>query len=551
MDNFTIVAALNIVLGINIIFTFIISRNAADYGLKEWRYSSILLFAGFFLLMMQKHISLFASVCLANYLIIIGLYYQTAAAVHFETLSRKSEIAKIIVMSVLFWGLFLFFTYYTFNTHIRIIIMSAFLVYVYVSGAAEIHNHKKISEENTIFTIELYYLFIFSAVFYTFRTVLTLLGLSSVSSIFDRDIYTTISLLYPVIYVFIYFLGMSNGSLRQKNSVIIKEKEKFSCLFDFLNDTAKHLEINELYKSIEDVLKKSLGVRTAVIYLIDEGGETLSISYSLDEIDLPLDDVKTIKIGEGAAGRAVAEDRIVEIEMDKYPIRSIAEQSMAKGVSHFVSVPLKTAEGIIGAITAVYSAKRKNIVLDKDFFTYLGDQIGLVLNNAFLYKKIREFADTDPLTGLLNRRKMLEFFEHEMKRVKRSGRVFSVAMADIDYFKKINDKYGHNCGDEVLKQAASVFRKICRETDHICRWGGEEFLILFIDADLSSAASVSERIRKAFENRKLSCIESEIITISIGVAEYKAALSAEKIIKRADNALYSAKINGRNRVETA
>ena len=181
---------------------------------------------------------------------------------------------------------------------------------------------------------------------------------------------------------------------------------------------------------------------------------------------------------------------------------------------------------------------------------FMGEQIGLVLHNAFLYEKVSLLANTDSLTGLLNRRKMLEIFNQEIHRTERSGRTFSLAMADLDFFKNVNDTYGHECGDEVLKNTAALLKEECRDTDFICRWGGEEFLLLFIETDLSGAVSICERIRHNIRQKESGCLKDGSLTLSLGVTAYDPSHTVEQMVDLADRALYKAKRNGRNRIET-
>ena len=549
MDNFTLIAALNIVLAINIIFTIIMRRNRGEYGLKEWRISTLFLFSGFILLLMQNVLNQLISYCIANYLILLGFYYQVSAAVIFEYRIKKINRLFLPLISLIFWGLFIYYTFVQFNTPIRIIVISALFVFIYIYGSI-LTGKLFLKGNKSLHTLELLLLFIFSALFYSLRIAVTADGMGAVRSIYDRNLPTTLTFTYVIIFNLIYHYGMLNAFLRKRNNLIISEKNKLNHLFDFLNDTAKHLDIEELFKSIEDVLRKSLGVNAAAIFLSDnEKTETLKVAYGFNDLDLPQDLVVEVKKGEGAAGRAFEFDEVVEIDIDSYPDRKIADSYKSKGVTSLLSSPLKTSEGIIGAFTVVNTGHLKKDIIDRSFLYYLGEQIGLVLYNAFLFEKVTQLANVDPLTGLFNRRKMLELFELEIKRSRRSRKPFTIAMADIDNFKSVNDIYGHECGDEVLKSISEILRKECRESDYICRWGGEEFLLLFIDTNLSTAKDVADRILLVFENKKNICMNNFTTTLSMGITEFSADLSIEQILKNADDALYKAKKNGKNRVE--
>ncbi len=548
MDNFTLLAILNIILLINVFFTFFIYRNTGEAGLTEWRISSVFVFTGFFLLQMQRALSPFIAVLIANYFILLGFYYQISATIMFEIGSKKYSRFILPFVSIAYWTLFIYYTYIQFNTPVRIIIISVLFAFLYLYPVLLIGKRFQAKTQPLLYTRELFLLFVFSVFFYAVRVVFTVTGLGAVKSLYDRNLPTTVTFIYIIIYNLIYYMGIFNAFLRYKNNLIIREKEKLGYLFDFLNDTAKHLNLEDLYNSIGEVLRKLLGVDTAAIYLADEDKKILTMAYGFNELDLPLDMVKTVKIGEGAAGRAFEQDRVVEVDIESYSDRAVAEKYKGKGVTTLLSSPIKTSEGVIGAVTAVYSTKTGSEIFDSSFFYYLGEQIGLVIHNAILYEKVNQLANTDPLTGLVNRRKMSELFGQEIKRARRTGKSFTIAMIDIDNFKKVNDTYGHECGDNVLKAVADLFLSECREYDYICRWGGEEFLLLFIDTDLTTAATIAERIRSLFGHKENICMDRCSSTLSVGITEFKPDLTMKQLIDLADDALYSAKKNGRNRV---
>jgi diguanylate cyclase (GGDEF)-like protein len=161
-------------------------------------------------------------------------------------------------------------------------------------------------------------------------------------------------------------------------------------------------------------------------------------------------------------------------------------------------------------------------------------------------------AKSDPLTGLLNRRAMLEHLEYEARRYDRNRTPFVVLLGDIDKFKDINDSYGHDVGDYVLRCVAGILRDSIRTQDLLARWGGEEFLILLPDTDLKGGLVVAEKLRSRLAN-EMHCIEGDKLklTLSIGVADYSAGQTLNECIKAADMSLYDAKRRGRNRVEAA
>lgn len=157
--------------------------------------------------------------------------------------------------------------------------------------------------------------------------------------------------------------------------------------------------------------------------------------------------------------------------------------------------------------------------------------------------ELNQMASVDTLTGLLNRRSMSKFLARAME----SGNTFSVIMCDIDDFKRINDTYGHECGDIVLKEISNTIRDSLRDVDFVCRWGGEEILILASKTPIAGAVLVAERIRHKIEQL---CIEyggsSVKCTITLGAAEYSGEKKIEDLLNIADGRLYKGKKNGKN-----
>jgi diguanylate cyclase (GGDEF)-like protein len=156
-------------------------------------------------------------------------------------------------------------------------------------------------------------------------------------------------------------------------------------------------------------------------------------------------------------------------------------------------------------------------------------------------------ARIDSLTGVLSRRSILEALDAELERAKRYGREFSCIMLDLDHFKTFNDTYGHQFGDKVLHRIAGVILEHCRTSDHLGRYGGEEFLIVLPETSLDAAISLAERIRLAVASTPLG-ESGERVTLSLGVAAWRhGECSASRLISEADLALLKAKAAGRNR----
>jgi len=164
---------------------------------------------------------------------------------------------------------------------------------------------------------------------------------------------------------------------------------------------------------------------------------------------------------------------------------------------------------------------------------------------------IEELATHDPLTGAYNRRHLSNMLLQEKMRCDRSGETFCIALLDLDFFKNINDTFGHQAGDEVLKACAECANQAIRPIDCLGRYGGEEFEVLLTQADLEGARIVAERIRNAVSELEFPHISPDLrVTVSIGLAQYRPKENIDEAEKRADAALYRAKAAGRNRIET-
>ncbi|HCE09064.1 MAG TPA: GGDEF domain-containing protein [Oxalobacteraceae bacterium] len=159
----------------------------------------------------------------------------------------------------------------------------------------------------------------------------------------------------------------------------------------------------------------------------------------------------------------------------------------------------------------------------------------------------QELAIRDELTGVFNRRYLMEIISREKQRSDRTGRVFSICIVDVDFFKKVNDTYGHLAGDEVLRTIARTASDAMRQTDYFGRYGGEEFALVLTDTMVEGALITAERVRLRIENLSFPEINADLkVTVSIGIADSRRNEDTSATFRHADQALYHAKENGRN-----
>ena len=220
-----------------------------------------------------------------------------------------------------------------------------------------------------------------------------------------------------------------------------------------------------------------------------------------------------------------------------------------KETKSIISIPLNIMDEEFG-IFAVFSSREDLAESEEDFLLMYARQIELAITIANLFERVKEQAVTDGLTGLYNRRYFEEYLQKEVVRAKRINQPFSVIGLDLDFLKKINDTYGHSCGDTAIKTIAQILKKNARSIDTAARMGGEEFNIILPGVTSEGAMIAAERIRKTIENTEIDTIGH--ITASIGVATFlEHSDNVEDIMELTDQAMYISKQNGRNQVTLA
>lgn len=238
------------------------------------------------------------------------------------------------------------------------------------------------------------------------------------------------------------------------------------------------------------------------------------------------------------------------------------------GVLVYSLVAFGVASGVVAArdepdyptvVAAAYAGMVVVVLLSSTFLTTRVQSTREHLRRqkaelAQALEQIRQLATHDDLTGLLNRRAMLDRMQLEQRRSLRSGSPLLIAQLDIDHFKVVNDTHGHATGDLVLQSFADTVRRNVRDTDVLARWGGEEFVLLLCDTPAADAVALMERLRQAVQAMQVPVPQGDgpiTVTVSIGLARHIPADPLAGTLERADQALYAAKAGGRNRVVPA
>ena len=217
--------------------------------------------------------------------------------------------------------------------------------------------------------------------------------------------------------------------------------------------------------------------------------------------------------------------------------------------------PLVSEQNTIGYLVTK-STEGKISPTETYYIQQLAKQVATTITRANVYSEILKHATLDALTGFYNRQQLDERIKQEISSAKRKHTSLCVIMTDIDFFKRVNDTYGHSTGDLVLKTVAKIIRTHLREYDIAARYGGEEFVIILPSTKKDEAQNVAERLRKAIEKKVIDIEKVNTkneqknisVTISLGVYNYKSSDKPANVIMNADKALYQAKENGRNQV---
>lgn len=257
-----------------------------------------------------------------------------------------------------------------------------------------------------------------------------------------------------------------------------------------------------------------------------------------------------LMIGSGFYTKQI--DAIADEKEKELQIINNGELNIMKAYSFvFVILSIFIALFISKKLQEKFTILKKDIEQKKDELILLNEELEQKVQTRTIelkcaYENMRTLANTDSLTQINNRFSFLNQFNAILDRYKQDNAEFSLIMLDIDFFKKINDTYGHNTGDEVLIEVTKLAKECLRESDIFGRVGGEEFMALLLNTPLQKAEDIAQRIRKKIDEHEFSFIKH--VTVSIGVVTYNSNENSVDMLKRVDSALYKAKDSGRNKV---
>jgi len=338
-------------------------------------------------------------------------------------------------------------------------------------------------------------------------------------------------------------------NIRGQLSAMENKNRQLRTLIEINTYIANSLEKEEVLKRILNQTKILLNCESSSILLVDRGLKQLNFAVlSKDEEGDLLKDA-SLRMGEGIAGTVWQNGIPILInDAQNDPRFSDRADKMVKNTTRsIIAVPLTVNGEIIGVIEAINKLDGGFSIFDMQVLQFVSTQSAIAINNADLYNK----AIRDDMTKLYIGKYFRERLQEEWNRTSRKNHNLSVVIFDIDNFKGINDTYGHQAGDRVIKEVAQVLLNNCRNIDIPCRYGGEEYTVILPETNREEACVFAERVRSVVESLRLEYDDVTIrFSISGGIATFPEveANHPSDLIEMADMALYHSKKQGRNRI---
>lgn len=355
-------------------------------------------------------------------------------------------------------------------------------------------------------------------------------------------------------------LTANTVAMSESRVALIELIENYERLGQFQERLDFPSSIKQIWNAFLVDVQNLIEIEVCAIFLVDERSGEFNLKYSVPE-----DTAKLCK-----------KEIDLQIECGIFSwIVNRRQPALIPGLAFdknksIVMLPLSTVKRTLGVVMILTPIQESLITQENmKLLTVLTRECSLVMENTLLYERlrkehlslekanreIRQLSRTDSLTGCYNRGHLNELLPREIKRAIRYKHPLALAMCDIDHFKKVNDTYGHQCGDEVLKIFVKSISELIRvDTDWLARYGGEEFLLVLPETKLENAFGLSERLRKHIARQTIETEEERVaITASFGVTGFDAStpgksITPEILINTADKYLYEAKKQGRNKV---
>jgi diguanylate cyclase (GGDEF)-like protein len=338
-----------------------------------------------------------------------------------------------------------------------------------------------------------------------------------------------------------------------------RKAEEFEALYQLSQTMSSTFNLQDILTRISQTVSALLHAQAMSLMLLSQDGRTLSTvaGYNLSEDALQA--VETVRSRQESSPSliAVREKRpvaIADLSIDTAYVPWL-QKARERGYRSFLAIPLIAQDRALGCMNLYLTDGHEFDADEIQLLSTFASQAAISIENARLFEETRQLAITDELTGLANHRQFYNQLAREFRRAQRYRRPLTLLMLDLDHFKEYNDRFGHLAGDQALREIGEVLRRNARDVDILARYGGEEFAIILPETDLERAIIQAERTRVAIASHAFRGKDSSPkgdLTVSVGVAALTPGMrKIEELVHDADQALYRAKSQGRNRLELA
>lgn len=324
------------------------------------------------------------------------------------------------------------------------------------------------------------------------------------------------------------------------------EKEKLEEIIGFDEKLSRIRKSDHLIDFVVSKTRKILEADKCSVMLVDAESRELCVKSMEGFAD---EEPMRVNINASVAQSVVLEAKAMLVKDRKSDERLKGVMGELSLGDSFMIAPICLEQKVIGVITVADKKKLSGGVgvfddVDLKILSAIAREMAVAIENVAFYKELHYLTVTDPLTHMHNYRHFVNTIDYELKRLKRFQGELSVLMMDVDGFKAYNDSMGHLAGDTLLKEIGQMIHLNLREVDVLCRYGGDEFVVILPHTNAQGASLVAEKIRKCVEKASFPMR----VTLSIGVSEYRDKMTRHEIVFKADKALYQAKHEGKNRV---
>lgn len=337
-------------------------------------------------------------------------------------------------------------------------------------------------------------------------------------------------------------------NLAKTTQAMERRNTQFRALYQVVTEVTESLSTRYVVATAIREAKALVGADLVVLRLLRDDELVLAGSEHGEDVDISK--LASVPLGLGACGRAAKRGRTVRV--DSRPDQEIIEQETVLGARSGIVLPLIVGARVVGTLGCWSFKEEAFDDEDERVLEMMASQVATAVAAAEAHEASEQRAHHDPLTNLANRRQLSEDVDGFLSDLIFQQRPFAMVMVDIDNFRHFNNDYGHRVGDITLQKVAQVLKTASREGDRVYRYGGEEFLIVFVDAATRAGERLAERLRNAVEETPLTAEDlapAGPLTISAGVAAFpEHGNRPEEILERADLALLRAKGEGKNRV---